>query len=261
MEKIDRANSWAAPKLIAHRGLAVGCPPSSMGAFRRAGEAGFWAIETDIRKTKDGRYVCIHDADTFGVLEGGGAVAELTLEELRKLRYRDNDETAEGPIPTLEEYLEVCRQHGCCPFLETKTADVAQVLEIAFRYFREEEVILSSIDFAHIRMAAEVSGKVFLHHIFSDREKMYWLAERGYGGVSFKVRDSSEAPRELLEKTHSLGLCYCLRAADSLENFEKMLAIGADYVPTNCLLPGTVKGFAGAGIPMQDGEAGKEKTL
>ena len=50
-ERIYAKNTAAAPKLIAHRGLAVDHPQNTLSAFRAAGETGFWAIETDVHKT------------------------------------------------------------------------------------------------------------------------------------------------------------------------------------------------------------------
>lgn len=240
MERIDVQNCAERPKLIAHRGLAASCPPNSLAAFRKAGEAGFWAIETDIRKTRDGRYVCIHDASVDGMFDGSGAVSEQSFDVLRRLSYggawrgpgRDF-----GPMPSLEEYLEVCRDYGCHPFLETKTDDVPGVLEIALRYFPEEAVILSSIEYAHIESAAKFSQKVFLHHIFSSEQTMRALSARGYCGVSYNYKDWHDAPEALLRETHAHGVCFCLRAADTPEDFRALCALGADYVPTNCVLP------------------------
>ena len=53
-DRIVRENIFADPKLIAHRGLTNEAPENSNPAFRKAGENGFWAIETDVHKTKDG---------------------------------------------------------------------------------------------------------------------------------------------------------------------------------------------------------------
>ena len=244
MNRIDAANSAEQPKLIAHRGLAADCPPNSLAAFRRAAENGFWAIETDIRKTADGRYVCIHDPVVDGMFDGSGAVSEQSFAALRRLSYGGawkERGSAFGPMPSLEEYLEICAGAGCHPFIETKTDDVPGVLEIAFRYFPEEAVVLSSIEYAHIQSAAKFSQSVFLHHIFSDVQTMQALSGRGYCGVSYNYKDWRAAPQALLSQTHDSGVCFCLRAADTPEDFRAALALGADYVPTNCVLPEQVR--------------------
>ena len=57
-------------KLIAHRGYAVHAPQNSLEAFEAAGKLGYWAIETDVHKTKDGVLVCNHDATVDHMFNG-----------------------------------------------------------------------------------------------------------------------------------------------------------------------------------------------
>ena len=47
--------------LVAHRGLSSEAPGDTVKAFELAGDAGFWGVaETDIRMTKDGKFVAVH---------------------------------------------------------------------------------------------------------------------------------------------------------------------------------------------------------
>ena len=91
---IFRPNTSQHPKLIAHRGFTPAAPQNTLAAFQAAGRRGFWAIETDVRKTRDGVLVCCHDADTSSHYQGGGPIAECTYEELSRLRpLRDRKST------------------------------------------------------------------------------------------------------------------------------------------------------------------------
>jgi len=64
-------------------------------------ELGVDAVELDVRRTKDGEVVVIHDAEVDRTTNGKGLVSELTLEEIKKL-VTDKGEK----IPTLEEALD-----------------------------------------------------------------------------------------------------------------------------------------------------------
>ena len=73
------------PKLQAHRGVSTDAPENTMAAFRAAVELGVDQIETDIRVSRDGELVLIHDATVDRTTNGSGRVDSMTLEELRSL--------------------------------------------------------------------------------------------------------------------------------------------------------------------------------
>ena len=98
-------NYWKqSPKNIyvaAHRGLSSDYPENTMAAFRAAIAVGVDQIETDIRVSKDGELVLIHDATVDRTTNGHGRVDEMTFAELRTLRLSGT----EHGIPTLREVL------------------------------------------------------------------------------------------------------------------------------------------------------------
>ncbi|HLU25030.1 MAG TPA: glycerophosphodiester phosphodiesterase [Longimicrobiales bacterium] len=106
-----------APHVIGHRGAAGLYPENTLYGFRRAAEE--WRvdmIELDVRASADGHCVVIHDATVDRTTDGTGAVAELTLEELRRLDagYRFTPDGGRSypfrgqgiRIPTIGEVLE-----------------------------------------------------------------------------------------------------------------------------------------------------------
>ena len=237
---------YSRPRLIAHRGLATHSPMNSLASFQAAASEHFWAIETDIRKTKDGQFVCIHDETVDSMFDGSGRICDLTLQELREYQYQESQKRGcpdPGPIPTFEEYLEICKSGNCCPFIETKTKDVEKVLEIAFRYFHPEDVVLSSTRFEHLEAAIAYSDTVFVHHIFSDKTCMEKLAKRGRCGISYNYVHYEDAPWELLQHTHDLNVQFCLRAGDNPDTIFAMQGLGIDYIPTNCITPSAYEAY------------------
>src|SRR5881397_2525073 len=71
--------------VIAHRGNRVRAPENTLLAFRQAVEIGADAIEFDVRLTRDGVPVVIHDADLDRTTNGHGLVESYTFDELRTL--------------------------------------------------------------------------------------------------------------------------------------------------------------------------------
>lgn len=110
-------------KFVAHRGYSNYAPENSIPAFELAGRIGFWGIETDISETADGQFVCMHDDDIDRTTDGTGMVGDYSLEQLEqfKIDKGNNLKTSENlKIPTLNEYLEICRKYNCVAVVEIK---------------------------------------------------------------------------------------------------------------------------------------------
>ncbi|WP_254768077.1 glycerophosphodiester phosphodiesterase [Salinilacihabitans rarus] len=106
-------------RLIAHRGFAAAAPENTVAALRSAAERAD-AVEFDVRRCGSGELVVVHDETVDRVTDGTGAVADLTLEELRSLTVGRSDER----IPTLDEVL-AALPPGVDVNLEVKAVGVA----------------------------------------------------------------------------------------------------------------------------------------
>lgn len=89
---------------IGHRGAAALEPENTLRGFRKAIEIGVDYVEFDIHRCKSGELVVIHDETVDRTTNGKGFVADLTLQELKKL----DAGKGEG-IPTLQEVVDVCK--------------------------------------------------------------------------------------------------------------------------------------------------------
>lgn len=227
-------------RLIAHRGYAVHAPQNSLEAFETAGRLGFWAIETDVRKTLDGVLVCCHDATVDSMFEGSGEISQMQWEQLRCLTFREekkNGSVRRERMPLFDEYLSLCRIFGCVPFIETKTSDIPQIIAAVRRYYDDREAVISSSHMEHLRMARQESKRVFIHHIFSDETAMCELKMLRPAGLSLNYPDLDAFDHVWVTRVHDMGLKMCLRAGDTIEQVRHMIELGLDYVPTNCITP------------------------
>ena len=109
--------------VVAHRGLLLDAPENTLANFRACLELRI-GFELDVRRSKDGHLVCVHDDTVDRTTDGKGRVTELTLQQLKSLdaggwfdpRFRGQR------IPTLGEVLET--------LAEFKTADVLVAVDI-----------------------------------------------------------------------------------------------------------------------------------
>lgn len=92
--------------VVAHRGDWRNFPENSLEAIDNAIKMGVDIVELDVKKTKDGELILMHDRTLDRTTTGKGLVSENTLSDIRKLNLRNgcNIRTIHK-VPTLEEAL------------------------------------------------------------------------------------------------------------------------------------------------------------
>ncbi len=107
--------------VAAHRGLSgrsTGAwekyPENSLAAIADSIARGIDIVEVDVRKTRDGQLVLCHDATVDRTTDGTGAISDLTLAEIKRLRLRlgvggTNAPVTNHQMPTLEEVMRLVR--------------------------------------------------------------------------------------------------------------------------------------------------------
>ncbi|MCF6737341.1 glycerophosphodiester phosphodiesterase family protein [Blastococcus sp. KM273129] len=75
------------PEVVAHRGATAEAPEHTLAAYRNAALVGADAVECDVRMTRDGVLVCVHDRRVRGTSNGRGVVSALHLAELEQFRF------------------------------------------------------------------------------------------------------------------------------------------------------------------------------
>jgi glycerophosphoryl diester phosphodiesterase len=73
--------------VVAHRGASSEVPEHTLDAYVTAIESGADALECDVRMTRDGHLVCVHDRTVNRTSDGRGVVSEFDLEGLRQLNF------------------------------------------------------------------------------------------------------------------------------------------------------------------------------
>lgn len=111
--------------MVAHRGLSGIEKENTNAAFVAAGNRSYYGIETDVHKTLDGKYVVFHDDTTGRVAIDNMEVEKTTFDCLRNLLLTDIDGKkgrSDIRIPTLAEYISICKKYEKIAVLELKNA-------------------------------------------------------------------------------------------------------------------------------------------
>lgn len=123
------------PKVIGHRGAAAHAPENTLASFRKAAALGTRMVEFDVKLTRDGVPIVMHDDMVDRTTDGTGAVRDMTFDRIRTLDAGGwfGPAFAGERVPTLEETLRLCLDLGLainieikpCPGREAETAEVA----------------------------------------------------------------------------------------------------------------------------------------
>jgi glycerophosphoryl diester phosphodiesterase len=84
--------------VIAHRGASYDAAEHTLPAYLSAIENGADGLECDVRLTRDGHLVCVHDRTVNRTSNGSGIVSEYDLSALRELDFQSwREDLAESP--------------------------------------------------------------------------------------------------------------------------------------------------------------------
>jgi glycerophosphoryl diester phosphodiesterase len=126
--------------VIAHRGNHVDVPENTLASYKEAIKAGADYVEVDLRTTKDGHLVVMHDASVDRTTHGKGKVAELTYEEIEKLRVFNNNKKTHR-VPEFREVLKLCKGKINI-YLDFKEADVAETWKQITEAGMEKQIVV-----------------------------------------------------------------------------------------------------------------------
>ena len=191
--------------VAAHRGWSQNYPENTMLAFRKALELDVDQLETDVRITRDGKLVLIHDATVDRTTNGSGKVCDMTLEELQALdagSWKDPSFAGEK-IPEFTDLMELVKNHPTITLdIELKEYPVDGWEETSYSVCDRVLKIIDDYGFTDRVVINTWSGK---------------LHEYIYGKYNDKYRLHLYFPADLMgemEKPFSFGYCCCMFASD-----------------------------------------------
>ncbi len=122
---------WPGPESVAHRGSVHLAPENTLAALEAAIALGASRAEIDVRTTRDGVLVLMHDSTVDRTTNGSGALSEMTAEAVARLDAGSwfGPRFAGELVPTLRSTLEHIRGR-IAPDLDLKDAEPAAVVAL-----------------------------------------------------------------------------------------------------------------------------------
>ena len=232
---------YGSMRMTAHRGYSSIAPENTLPAFRLAGEYGFWGTECDTTPTADGVWIIMHDDTVDRMTDGEGKVKDLTYAEIREMTVdagSNVDRYPDTKVPTLTEYLDVCREYGMHPVIEIKGNATVEDMDslAALLSAREEKEMFTLISFGRgqIVRIKELLPEIpafLLITVGADEEAVDFCRANGLDGLDFV----SALEDELIETIVASGLKTMAWTVDDIEGAERLYRLGVRDITTNRL--------------------------
>ena len=220
--------SAARPLVAGHRGYKAKYPENTMLGFRKALALGVDMLEIDLRLTRDGQLILMHDATVDRTTNGHGRIEQFTMKDVRAL-----DAGLGERVPSFEEFLDWVQSTGLFLNVEIKTKTretVDKAIALLARYRMLEPSVIACFDagiteYANRQYGAKTQG-------FPKRD-MQNFKHNSYDflySVGIQMCDLTPA---LTDEFNGRGIqpwCWC---PDTTEEIERMRMCGATLCTCN----------------------------
>ncbi len=228
-------------KLTAHRGFSGIAPENTLIAFEKSGEYGFYATECDVHLTQDGVWVIYHDDNIFRLTNGYKNIEDATYEELQEYVIDNGVNVDYYPtqkIPTLEEYLIICKDMKIIPQIEIKNGSkekLQEILDLLEKYELKENAIIISFKSEMIKKVRELDENIELWYLVEEitEENIKTSKDNNYK-LAFNHKKNDE---EIIKTAINQGLTLCAWTVDDLASLEELYNLGVNYITTNAIIP------------------------
>lgn len=227
--------------IIAHRGISGLESENTNAAFVAAGNRTHYGIETDVHKTADGKFVLMHDDNTFRMTGEHALISKTDYDALRKMRIKPKDGRigrSDLLIPSLEEYIDICRYYGKVAVLELKDEFTAEDIEAICNIIKAKDYIEKTVFISFffnnlmlIKKRDREQSAQFLTGFPVDNELLGRLAEYDIGLDTEK----SFCTPELIAKCHVMGIKVNAWTVNTADEAERLIEMGIDFITTNIL--------------------------
>ena len=236
--KLDKQDSNV--KMIAHRGVCGLERENTNAAFVAAGNRSYWGIETDVHCTADGNYIIIHDDTTTRVTGQKFVVEQTDFQTLRTLRVKDlGSEETRGDLvlPTLQEYIGICKRYEKHAVLELKNPmpekNICEIMVIIaeLEYTDHLTVISFSLDnLIYLRKHYPNQSAQFLLETWDDK----YLETLKQYDLDLDIY-YPQVTKELVDKVHSLGKIVNCWTVNTKKEAARLIDCGVDQLTSNIL--------------------------
>lgn len=223
------------PIMMAHRGNSGLAPENTLAAFAAAIDTKSEWVELDVHLTADGEVVVMHDATVDRTTDGSGAIADLTLAQIKALDAGSwfSPEFEGERVPTLADVVDLLGKRLRINVEIKSAADPASAAKVV-AILREggvlQQSMISSFGLEAVLEVRKHWADPVLALITGNAADLQTTIDHGlqYFNIEHHAVDA-----ELLERTHAAGVLANVWTIDDPELWRHFAKLGADIMTTN----------------------------
>ena len=234
---------WNYPTLIAHRGAGKHAPENTLSAARLGATHGFKMMEYDVKLSRDGVAILLHDDTIDRTSNAKGPASQYNLDELLHFDFGGwlNPKYTGEPILTLATMAQFTIAQGICSNIEIKPATGleaetgARVARIAQKLWQHASIppLLSSFSETALeaaKLAAPELPRALLieNHVPDD----YLTRLQRLGCVALNL-DTTLTTQALVEQTRQAGYEMCIWTVNDKQRALELLSWGCKGIVTD----------------------------
>jgi glycerophosphoryl diester phosphodiesterase len=227
----------AGPIIFGHRGFPKKAPENTLASLLALKQAGFSAVEFDVRICKTGEVVVSHDASLLRVSGQNLSIADEPLDSLRQVDIGSwfHPDFSDQRLPLLSEFLETAGPEFIfdIELKEETTSNVrlAQAVgTLIYRHNLAQRCIISSFNPFVLRQFARLWPDLPRGIIFSRHKDVPWFLRGGFGRVIARTQvEKPHVPQAIRNLSSPTGQKHPTLAwtVNTMEDAVRLTQLGA----------------------------------
>lgn len=232
---LSAKNAFGGITITSHRGYSDEAPENTIPALELAIDSLADFAEIDIRQTKDGEIVLLHDANLYRTTGRDEYVWNMNYSDILKLDAGAGfaRKYAGTRIPTLREALELCKGKINLN-IEIKQGEkdvdfVKNIMAIVNDMDMEEQCMFSSTSYKYLKEIKSYNLDIYTGYIVSAAYGDYFNDPN----IDFFSVNSSYLTQDGINRAHSYGKGIYAWTVNNNVEMNRMKRIGADGIITD----------------------------
>lgn len=233
--------------VIAHRGASGIAPENTLSAIKEAMAMGADMIELDIRQTRNGTVVIIHDKTVSRTSDGKGSVKDFTFEELGSLDAGSwfHPGFKNEKIPSLDSILQEVKDKAklLIEVKENRYSGIEKnIVQLLNKHAAKDWCIIQSFETGVLNNIKNLDPSIEIHKLVIGNIRglplhidncirlgsIYKYNEVAAININFKLLN-----KKIIQKIHGQGQKVNTWTVNDPEDMKKMIEMDVDGIITN----------------------------